>query len=127
MRKFFVLATLFGVATLAARTEKPKPVADYAQFQKKLTKDEEILHALDRLTFGPRPGDVDAVKKMGLKKWIDLQLHPERIPENPELAARLEPLESLRMTESETFRTYPTPQMIRAVAQGRQPLPEDPV
>ncbi len=62
-----------------------------------------------------------------MKKWIDLQLHPDRISENPELTAKLEPLESLRLTEAETLRRYPTPQMIRAVAQGRQPLPEDPV
>ena len=49
---------------------------DYARFEKSLSKDQQILHALDRLTFGPRPGDVAAVKKLGLKKWIDLQLHP---------------------------------------------------
>jgi hypothetical protein len=36
--------------------------ADFSQFQKKLSKDQQILHALDRLTFGPRPGDVEAVK-----------------------------------------------------------------
>jgi uncharacterized protein (DUF1800 family) len=64
----------------------------YAQFEKKLSGDQEILHALDRLTFGPRPGDIEAVKKMGLSKWIDLQLHPERIPENEALAKLVEPL-----------------------------------
>ena len=122
----FVL-TLFCALALSARTPKTKPIADYTRFQKKLSKDQQILHALDRLTFGPRPGDVEAVRKMGLKKWIDLQLHPERIRENPELAARLEPLESLRMTQAETVSSYPTPQLIRAVALGRQPLPEDPV
>jgi uncharacterized protein (DUF1800 family) len=64
----------------------------YAEFQKKITPDQEILHALDRLTFGPRPGDIEAVKKMGLSKWIDLQLHPERIPEDEALAKLVEPL-----------------------------------
>ena len=85
------------------------------------------MHALDRLTFGPRPGDVAAVKKMGLKKWIDLQLHPDQIPENRELDKRLQPLESLRMTQADTVAEYPTPQVIRAVALGKQPLPDDPV
>jgi uncharacterized protein (DUF1800 family) len=117
----------FCAAALSARIPKTKPTANYAGFQQKLSKDQQILHALDRLTFGPKPGDVEAVKKMGLKKWLDLQLHPERIRENPELAARLEPLESLRMTQAETVSSYPTPQLIRAVAQGRQPLPDDPV
>ena len=96
-------------------------------FQKKLNKDDQILHAVDRLTFGPRPGDVAMVKKMGLKKWIDLQLHPERIKENPELEAKLQPLESLRMTPMETVQHYPPPQLIRAIATGRQPMPEDPL
>jgi uncharacterized protein (DUF1800 family) len=119
--------TLVCAVSLAARTTKKIASTDYSQFQRKLTKDQQVLHALDRLTFGPRPGDVEAARKMGLKKWIDLQLHPDRIPENPELQTRLAPLESLRMSQAETVRTYPTPQMVRAVAQGRQPLPEDPV
>jgi uncharacterized protein (DUF1800 family) len=96
-------------------------------FQKKLNKDEQILHALDRLTFGPRPGDVERAKKIGLKKWIDLQLHPERISESPDLEAKLEPLESLRMTPMDAVQHYPPPQLLRAIAEGRQPMPEDPV
>src|SRR5579872_4432692 len=96
-------------------------------FQKKLDKNTQILHALDRLTFGPRPGDVEAVKRMGLKKWIELQLHPQRIPEDPYLEAKLAPLESLTMTPMEAVQHYPPPQLIRAVAEGRQPMPDDPV
>src|SRR5580704_17909577 len=99
----------------------------YSRFDHGLSKDQQILHALDRLSFGPRPGDVAAVKKLGLKKWIDLQLHPEQIAENPELERRLQPLESLRMTQADTFVSYPPPQLIRAVALGRQPMPDDPV
>ncbi len=93
----------------------------------KLSADEQVIHALNRLTFGPRPGDVEAVRKMGVKKWIDLQLHPERIAENPELAQKLAPLESLRLSQADTERTYPNPQMIRAIAAGRQAMPDDPV
>jgi uncharacterized protein (DUF1800 family) len=111
---------------------KPSKGADEAKrqaklFQKKIPKDQQILHALDRLTFGPKPGDVARVKKMGLKKWVDLELHPERIEENPDLEAKLQPLESLRMTPMEAVQHYPTPQMIRAIAAGRQPMPDDPV
>src|SRR5580700_10404116 len=126
MRKSIALSIAFFCAmSLTARTTK-KTAADAAQFQKKLSNDEQVIHALDRLTFGPRPGDVEAVKKMGLKKWIDLQLHPDRIPESPTLNSRLAPLEALRMNQAETAANYPPPQMIRAVAEGRQPLPEDP-
>ena len=96
-------------------------------FHNKLDKNKQILHALDRLTFGPRPGDVERVRKMGLKKWIDVQLHPERIPESTFLEARLQPLESLRMTPMQAVQHYPPPQLIKAVAEGRQPMPDDPV
>ena len=39
----------------------------------------QAVHALNRLTFGPRPGDVDHVLAIGVDKWIDQQLHPEKI------------------------------------------------
>src|SRR5271167_213316 len=89
----------------------PKPPQANKLFQKKLNKDDQILHALDRLTFGPRPGDVERLKKIGLKKWMDLQLHPERVKENASLEAPLQPLESLRMTPMETVQHYPPPQL----------------
>ena len=94
MRNRLVLA-LAGVLCLAAVPgisgySKKKNVEEGRQFQQPLTSDEKILQALNRLTFGPRPGDVEAVKAMGLKKWIDRQLHPERIAENPLLDGEAE-------------------------------------
>jgi uncharacterized protein (DUF1800 family) len=127
MRKSVVLALSILCVGVPAWTAKKKAEVDNQRFNEKLSKDEQILHALDRLTFGPRPGDVDAVKKMGVKKWIDLQLHPDKIKENPELDAKLKPLATLRMTQAETEAQYPSPQLIRAVSQGRQPLPDDPI
>ena len=49
----------------ASKPKKTKPADENKLFQKKLSKDDQILHALDRLTFGPRPGDVERVKRMG--------------------------------------------------------------
>jgi uncharacterized protein (DUF1800 family) len=130
----FLAPTLCGMLVAlsgAASGKTPKP-ADEAKlqaklFQKKLSKDNQILHALDRLTFGPRPGDVERVKRMGLKKWLDQQLHPERLAENPVLEAQLQTLQSLRMTPLETLQHYPSQQMIRAIANGKQPMPDDPL
>src|SRR5215470_7235099 len=80
-RGIVAVATLLcAAAGLQAGTIRQNARSDYGQFEKKLSKDQAILHALDRLTFGPRPGDIAAVKKMGLDAWIDLQLHPEKIP-----------------------------------------------
>jgi uncharacterized protein (DUF1800 family) len=44
---------------------------------------------------------------MGVDKWIDLQLHPERIAEDPALASKLKPLESLRLTTADMLKEYP--------------------
>src|SRR5580704_6401472 len=71
--------TLALAAVLSFATTLPAQKAN-TPFDQKLTGDQAILHAIDRLSFGPRPGDIEAVKKIGLKQWIDLQLHPERIP-----------------------------------------------
>jgi uncharacterized protein (DUF1800 family) len=132
--KHTLIAVLTGtlLALPNVSTAKPSKEAEEAKrqaklFQKKLSKDDQVLHALDRLTFGPRPGDIERVKRMGLKKWIDQQLHPERIQENRDLEAKLEPLVSLGMTPLEVVQHYPSPQMIRGIAEGRQPLPDDPL
>jgi uncharacterized protein (DUF1800 family) len=91
-----------------------------------LDEQKRALHALNRLTFGPRPGDVERVAAMGVDKWIDLQLHPERIVDNA-LQARLAPLRTLRMDTREIVENFPPPQLIKAVEQGKMPLPSDPV
>src|SRR6266478_7904296 len=66
-------------------------------FDQRLSQDKQIVQALNRLTFGPRPGGAEEVRRLGVTKWIELQLHPDRIPENPALDAKLKPLETLRM------------------------------
>ena len=116
------LALLPSVLARTSKTADP-----YTAFKAKLSKDQRILHALDRLTFGPRPGDYERVRKIGLKKWIDAQLHPERIAENPVLESKLKPLQSLTLSEDAIARAYPTPAMIAAIGMGRQPMPEDPI
>ena len=61
------LAAVPGISAYA----KKKNAEGARQFQKQLTNDQKILQALNRLTYGPRSGDVREVKSMGLKKWID--------------------------------------------------------
>src|SRR5579872_5685299 len=61
--------------------------------------DARILHALNRFTFGPRPGDVDAVRTLGLDKWFEQQLHPAAIGE-ADLKARLAEFPAMRWSPS---------------------------
>ncbi len=84
------------------------------------------LHVLNRLTFGPRPGDVQRVMAMGVDKWIEEQLHPEKIDDRA-LDSRLAPFRTLRMETRDILETFPDEQMIKAVAEGKQSLPSDPL
>jgi uncharacterized protein (DUF1800 family) len=83
------------------------------------------LHALNRLTFGPRPGEINRVMAMGVDKWIDQQLHPEKIDDGS-LEVRLAPLRTLKMDTRQIVENFPPPQMVKAVAEGKQRMPSDP-
>jgi uncharacterized protein (DUF1800 family) len=84
------------------------------------------LHALQRLTFGPRPGDVERIAAMGVDKWIDLQLHPDHIDDHA-IEARVAPFLTLHMDTLEIVENFPPPQVIKAVLDGKRPMPSDPV
>src|SRR5712671_4796994 len=96
-------------AALPAKDKEPKPdpiLKGLPVFD--LTPDEAILHALNRLAYGPRPGDVERIKQIGLAKWIDLQLNPNAINDKS-LDARLENLPTLRLTTAKLIEEYPRP------------------
>ena len=75
------------------------------------TTDQKIIHLLNRIGYGPRPGDVERVKKMGIDKYIDLQLHPDRV-EDPAIEAKLALYPSLKMSLTEIQEKYPPPQFL---------------
>jgi uncharacterized protein (DUF1800 family) len=83
------------------------------------------VHALNRLTFGPRPGDVDRVMQMGVDKWIELQLHPDKINDSA-LEARLAPFRTLSMGTKEIVENFPPEQLIKQIADGKASMPRDP-
>ena len=98
-----VMASALSVSTSAAE-----------RFDQKLPADKHALHALNWLTFGARAADLAEVKRLGIEKWIDLQLHPERIPENPDLAARINALTTLQLATWQILEKYPlAPVMLR--------------
>ncbi len=88
MRTLPLLLTSLGAIACAAQAPRQAPVAPMTTASRApyvepgardLLPDEQVQQALNRLTFGARPGDAAAVRAMGVDKWIDLQLHPERI------------------------------------------------
>ena len=92
-----------------AREKKPKqdPVLKGMPI-KELSTDEAILHALNRLGYGPRPGDFEHVRQMGLAKWIEQQLNPNSIDDKA-LTARLANFPTLTMSTSRLLEEYPQP------------------
>jgi len=89
------------------KTELPKAFRGKLPITE-LTEDEAALHALNRLAYGPRPGDLDRVKQMGLERWVDQQLHPERIDDSA-VEARLQQYPAIRMSTEELLARYPNP------------------
>jgi uncharacterized protein (DUF1800 family) len=90
-----------------------------------LSEQKRAMQALNRLTFGPRPGDIQQVMAMGVDRWIDLQLHPEKIPDGA-MESRLAPFRTLRMSSKEIVEEFPDNQMIKQVMDGKKPMPSDP-
>jgi uncharacterized protein (DUF1800 family) len=79
------------------RSTPPGPVLDA---------DQKIIHLLNRIGFGPRPQDIERVKKIGIDRYIDLQLHPESI-DDPTIKAKLANYPSLKNNQFENERNDP--------------------
>jgi uncharacterized protein (DUF1800 family) len=56
---------------------------------------------------GPALADIEEVRRTGIEKWLDLQLHPERIAEDPVLEQKLKPYETLRLPAAQIVKDYP--------------------
>jgi uncharacterized protein (DUF1800 family) len=100
-----------------------KPVRRSAQ---QIQGQERVLHALNRFTFGPRPGDVAAVQAIGVRQWFERQLNPTNIDDSA-LDERLEMFPAMKMQEAELKQRYPNPQTLRQIVDRNLPLPSDPV
>ncbi|HEY3973316.1 MAG TPA: DUF1800 domain-containing protein [Candidatus Sulfotelmatobacter sp.] len=90
-----------------------------------LTEQKRAVHALNRLTFGPRLGDVQQVAAIGVDRWIDQQLHPEKISDSA-VEARLAPFRTLRMSSKEIVEEFPDNQVIKQIMEGKRSMPSDP-
>jgi uncharacterized protein (DUF1800 family) len=88
-----------------------------------------VVHVLNRLGYGPRPGDIERVKQVGVTAYIDQQLHPEKIVD-PMLAQRLAAFPTIELSTDEIARDYYGPaEAIRQAEQraaGREGQPPPP-
>ncbi len=95
------------------------PVSSWAQQSARAWPSPRVQaeYVLDRLAYGPRPGDVTRIMAMGADAYVDWQLAPETAPENPRLVQELAPLSTLRMSPVQLFIAFgpprPAPEMKR--------------
>ena len=119
------VATMAVVSLLSTSLLIGANAQQKAQVQKqRLNEDQLVLHVLNRLGFGARPGDVERVKAMGVENYIKQQLNPAGIQD--EVAdSKVRSLSVLSMTTAELYAKYPNPGIILRQLQREGKLPED--
>jgi uncharacterized protein (DUF1800 family) len=110
------VAAVAGCASQMSQTER-RDMSNGSAMRRNgdrdLNADEEIRHALSRLTFGPKPGDAARVRAMGVDKWIDAQLDPSTISDT--LADRvLAGMETQHKRVFELIADHPDAQEVQA-------------
>ena len=116
MKKFVLLSLLLIAGLWINVSAQPQSAS--------LTETQRITHLLNRIGFGPRPGDIERVRQIGIDKYIDQQLHPELIDDSA-TDIRLEPFASIHMTLAEIFEHYQEPQVILQRLNGQAPANVD--
>ncbi|MCW3052740.1 MAG: hypothetical protein JWN14_1910 [Chthonomonadales bacterium] len=106
------LSTLHAFADPGKKTatdDKSKPAAavknSKAAPTRPLTEEEKIVHVLNRLGFGPRPGDVEKVRAMGLERYINQQLMPESVSD-PVLDQKLAAYPTIQLSGAKLDEMY---------------------
>lgn len=122
-----LICNLLAPAPMAAAASAPLAADGVARPAYKSTQiqgDERIVHALDRFTFGPRPGDVEMVRAIGLNNWFEQQLHPASIDQS-DLNVRLARFPAMQWQMRDLlFRMPPNP-IIRQAMNGRIAIPSE--
>ncbi len=114
-------ALLSGTFAVASSAQSARSRSD--QGAARLNEDQRILHVLNRLGFGARPGDVARVKAIGLEKYINQQLNPSSI--NDTVAdAKVKDLSVLNMTTAELYEKFPQPGQLLKRLERRGELPD---
>ena len=71
-----------------------------------LSPEQQAVHVLNRLAYGPRPGDIEHVVRVGVRQYIDSQLEPASIPYPQALSARLAALDTVNRPAGEALAEF---------------------
>jgi uncharacterized protein (DUF1800 family) len=119
-----VFALALAALPVAPASARGRQMSQGAAKLQRLTEGQRIAHTLNRLGFGPRPGDVERVRRMGLDAYVEQQLRPEKI-DDAAAEAKLGGLPTLRMTTAELYAKYPQPGQLVRQLQRDGKLPAD--
>lgn len=120
------LSVSMVVASTPGWSEMAAPAGETtasAAYHGQLQGDERIVHALNRFTFGPRPGDLEAVRAMGLDAWFEQQLHPATI-QDPGLQQKLAEFPAMQWSPQDLDFRLPSNAVIRQVIAGKVGMPQ---
>lgn len=95
MTSRFVAAAVLAALPLSAVLAADAPTS--------LSPEQAAAHVLNRLAYGPKPGDIERVSRMGVQAYIDSQLHPESIALPASLSERLGALETYQQSAGQTL------------------------
>ena len=126
-RPLAVFGMLCGLMVMPAGAQQVGgarlPVERHA---KPLIQEEKVLQALNRFTFGSRPGDVGLVESVGLQRWFEMQLHPERIDDST-FAAEMEQFPAMGLPEEQLLERFPSGAVVRQMSKQGGSVPSDSV
>ncbi|HET9478310.1 MAG TPA: DUF1800 domain-containing protein [Pyrinomonadaceae bacterium] len=114
-----VIAAITASQTLVASADTQKSAK-----KRRLTEEQQIIHVLNRLGFGARPGDVQRVKSFGLENYINQQLNPEKITDTV-AENKVKDIGVLKLTTAELYAKFPQPGQLLRQLQARGMLPAD--
>src|ERR1043166_1092050 len=101
MKNLLALTTFVAVWPLAVGAKQPA-----------LTPRDSAAHALNRLAYGPRPGEIERVARAGVLRWIDAQLAPDKIDDDT-VARREREFAVLQYDRGDLARLYAAVQRAR--------------
>lgn len=113
--------SLCPVSASAAADEKPADMHANVSTAP-LQGDEKLLQVLNRFTYGPRPGDLERMRAMGLQAWFDQQLAPQKIDDSV-LEKKLADYPAMQLPLKQLMEMYPNQQVIRKVMNGQTDRP----
>jgi uncharacterized protein (DUF1800 family) len=118
------LVAFVSIWTLLASTLAFGVGAEPPALAARLSEEQRILHVLNRLGYGARPGDVERVRAIGLERYIEGQLYPEKIADSV-AEAKVKNLPALQLSTSELFAKYPQPNALLRVLERRGQVPPE--